>query len=60
MNKIYNNNLLVDDCKKYLGKAPYNTWTNICVNDFYFYRDMCKKYGEGNVIKTIEELKSEY
>ena len=48
---------LFEDCKKYLGLSPYNTWTNIVVGDNHFYMDMCKKYGEQNVINTIKELK---
>ena len=48
---------LIDDCKKYLGIYPYNTWTNIVVYDLYFYEDMCKKYGEQNVANAIKKLK---
>ena len=50
------NNNLIDDCKKYLGLYPYNNWTNFVVKDFYFYTDMCKKYGEENVANAIKEL----
>ena len=51
---------VVDDCKKYLGASPYNTWTNIVAGDSYFYKDMCKKYGEEIVNKTIKALKQEF
>ena len=51
---------VVDDCKKYLGLSPYNTWTNVVVSDSYFYMDMCKKYGEEIVNKTIKALKQEF
>lgn len=53
------NSNLIDDCKKYLGIDPYNDWTNIVVNDSYFYKDMCKKYGEKNVIDTINKLQEQ-
>ena len=49
---------LIDDCKKFLGKPPYNTWTNIVMGDSYFYIDMCKRYGENNVCETIKILKT--
>lgn len=48
---------ITDDCKKYLGIFPYNDWTNICVGDSYFYKDICNRYGEQNVVNAIEELK---
>lgn len=51
------NNNLIEDCKKYLGLYPYDDWTNIVVNDSYFYKDMCKRYGEQNVANAIKELK---
>lgn len=47
---------LIDDCKKYLGKPPYNTWTNIVASDPYFYTDMCNKYGDQNVADAIKEV----
>ena len=51
---------VVDDCKKYLGICPYNCWANIIVGDSYFYMDMCKKYGEETVNKTIKALKEDF
>lgn len=50
---------LVDDCRKYLGKTPYNTSSNICLGDGYFYMSMCNKYGEQEVINTIKALRKE-
>ena len=50
---------IIDDCKSYLGKSPYDNPTNIVVGDIYFYRDMCKKYGEQNVIEAIKKIKGE-
>ena len=47
---------LIDDCKKYLGKPPYDTWTNIVVGDLYFYMGMCNKYGEQSVADAIQEV----
>ena len=51
------NNNLIDDCKKYLGKSPYDEWPNVCVGDVYFYRSMCEKYGEQDVMNAINLLK---
>lgn len=53
------NNNLIEDCKKYLGIYPYNNWTNFVVSDYYFYQDMCKRYGEQSVANAIKELKKE-
>ena len=55
-----NNSNLVDDCKKFLGIAPYNTTTNVCVGDPYFHRDLCNKYGADEVNKTIIDLRARY
>ena len=51
---------VVEDCKKYLGLPPYNGWTNIVVSDFYFYKSICKKYGEDVVDKMIKMLKENF
>lgn len=48
---------LIDDCKKYMGLPPYDGWTNLNVFDTYFYRDMCKKYGENAVEEMLQELR---
>ena len=48
---------LIEDCKKYLGLAPYNTFTNINVGDIFFYNHMCKKYGTENVAYVVNNLK---
>ena len=53
------NNNIINDCKMYLGLPPYNDWMNIVMSDAYFYMDMCKKYGEQNVVMTIKQLKGE-
>lgn len=47
---------LVDDCKKFLGRPPYDTWTNITIGDPYFYAEICKRYGKQNVLDTIKRL----
>lgn len=47
---------LINDCKKFLGLAPYDSWANTCFNDPFFYEDIVKKYGIRNVIQTIKEL----
>lgn len=47
---------LIDDCKKFLGLPPYNTWTNVVCGDIYFRMDMVRKYGEEQVVKAIKEL----
>lgn len=49
---------VIDDCKKYFGLYPYNTWANIVVSDSYFYMDMCKKYGKEIVNKTLKTLRN--
>lgn len=51
---------IVDDCKKYLGIAPYNNFTNICVGDPYFHRALCDKYGAYEVNQTILDLRARY
>ena len=48
---------LIEDCKKYLGLAPYNTFTNINVGDPFFYNNMCKKYGTEDVTYVVKNLK---
>lgn len=45
-----------EDVKKFLGIAPYNTYTNICAGDPYFYKDLLRKYGDAEVTKTIRSL----
>ena len=51
---------IINDCKKYLGVHPYDNWANIIVGDAYFYADMCKTYGEQNVVKTIKAIKEDF
>lgn len=48
---------LIEDCKKYLGIAPYNTYSNIVIGDPFFYNSMCKKYGTEDVTYIIKNLK---
>lgn len=48
---------LIEDCKKYLGLAPYNTFTNINVSDPFFYNHMYKKYGVADVNYVVRNLK---
>lgn len=47
---------IIDDCKMFLGKHPYNTSTNIVEGDAFFYKDMCKRYGEENVANAIRSI----
>ena len=51
---------LIEDCKKYMGKPPYDSWTNLNVFDSYFYKDMCKKYGEDKVEEMLQKIRKEY
>lgn len=48
---------LIEDCKKYLGLAPYNTFTNTNVGDPFFYNYMYKKYGAEDVAYVVNNLK---
>lgn len=50
---------LIDDIKKYLGKPPYDTWSNIVAGDSHFYSDMCDKYGKQSVVDAIKEAMSD-
>lgn len=47
---------LIDDCRKFLGLAPYNTYNNIVVGDPFFYNSMCKKYGDKEVAYVVKVL----
>lgn len=42
---------MIEDLKKFLGLAPYNTPSNISCGDGYFKMAIEKKYGD-----TIENL----
>lgn len=55
-----NNNNLIDDCKKYVGLPPYDSWTNLNVLDPYYYKELCKKYGEDIIKKTLQEIRDEF
>lgn len=48
---------LIDDCKKFLGLAPYNNFTNIVVGDGHYLKSLYDKYGKEIVDKTIKELR---
>ncbi len=48
---------LIEDCKKYLGLVPYNTYNSIVVGDPFFYNSMCKKYGAEDVAYVVKNLK---
>jgi len=43
---------LLDELKVLFGDPPYNTGSNICLNDAYYGTSLERKYG-----KSIEELK---
>ena len=47
---------IINDCKKFLGLAPYNDWTNIVVGDGHYLNSLNNKYGKDNVDKTMREL----
>lgn len=47
----------IDDMKKLLGLAPYNSPANICWNDNYFYRYLISHYGEERVKKADAKLR---
>lgn len=51
------NNAMIDDCKKFLGLAPYNSCCNIVQGDGYFLLSLYNKYGKDNVNNTIKYLR---
>ena len=57
-NLYADNDILVNDCKKFLGLTPYDNWTNICCGDSIFYLEMVRKYGEERVISAVVEMKN--
>lgn len=48
---------MIDDCKKFLGLAPYNNLTNIVAGDGHYLNSLYNKYGKEVVDKTIKELR---
>lgn len=48
---------LEEDCRKLLGLEPFNTWTNTCFGDGFYYKSLCEKYGEDQVKTMCEKLK---
>ena len=50
-------NNIIEDVKKYLGIEPYNTDSNIVRGDYYYYNQLCAKYGELQVQQLIKALK---
>lgn len=50
---------IVEDCKKYLGLAPYDTDSNIVRGDGFYYNSLCSMYGESQVQNTIKALRKE-
>lgn len=51
---------LIEDCKKYLGIAPYNTSTNVVAHDPYFCNSLTRRYGAQSVAYVIMVLKRGY
>ena len=49
---------LVEACKKYLGLAPYDGWTNPCIFDSYYIATVREIYGDEVVNKTLKKLES--
>ena len=52
----YDNNI-IEDCKKYLGIAPYNISTNVVAYDPYFCNSLSRRYGAQSVAYVIMVLK---
>ena len=49
-----------DMLRMYFGLPPYNTGSNICMYDNWFYMSIQKEYGDEEILKTKEELKEKY
>ena len=47
---------IVDDCKKFLGITPYNTYNNVVMEDPHFLKSLQEKYGKDAVDTTIIHL----
>lgn len=50
---------LIDGCRKYLGKYPYDTDTNIVASDAIFLNRLVRCYGAQNVAYVLMVLKRE-
>lgn len=48
---------LINDCKKYCGHFPYDTWDNCLINNPQFLNIMKRKYGIRSVEKEIKRMK---
>lgn len=46
-----------DDARKFLGLPPYNTGTNMCFGDGYFFKECERRYGISNWKKQVEYFK---
>lgn len=49
------------DIMKFLGLPPYNTPSNICMNDAYFGKEIEKKYGRplaGSIERFLKSYKN--
>lgn len=47
---------MIEDIKKFLGVAPYNTDSNVVRGDPFYLRSLYTKYGEENVKAKVKEL----
>ena len=47
---------MLDEVKKFLGLAPYDTDTNIVKGDPFYLKSLYRKYGEENVKAKVKEL----
>ena len=54
----YSNECL-EDCKKYLGYKPYNTYTNVVLGDPHFLNQLYNKYGKDAVKESIRHLEED-
>ena len=51
--------VLIDECKKYLGMAPFDdTTTNVVKGDYYYLQSLYNKYGVKMVVDEILKLRN--
>lgn len=49
-----------DSLKKYMGLPPYNTASNVCMNDGYFYQGIIREHGKRLVQRIANELETSF
>ena len=49
----------LDECKKFLGIKPYNTYSNIVIGDTIFLNYLRSKYGTDIVTECIRHLEED-